>query len=83
MSLKKEAWKQFSEEIQARYAKGGILKSDRIDATFQNWQIVYDNATYQIGAVTLIYTRLRAPFIAKSDFKFSISAKCFLSRVAE
>ena len=83
MSSKKEAWKQFSDEIQATYAKGGILKSDRIDATFQNWQIVYDNATYPIGAVILIYTRLRAPFTAKSDFQFSISAKSFLNKVAE
>ena len=83
MSSKKEAWKQFSEEIQATHVKGETLKSDRIDATFQNWQIVYDNTTYQIGAVTAIYTRLRTPFIAKSDFQFSISAKCFLNKLAK
>ena len=83
MSSRKEVWQQFSNEIQATYAKGGALKSDRIDATFQNWQIVYDKVTYPIGALILTYTRLRAPFSAKSDFQFSISAKSFLSKVAE
>ena len=82
MRSQKETWKAFSDEIQAKYAKGGILKSDRIDARFQDWQIVYDTTAYQIGAVTAIYTRLRAPFTAKSEFQFSISAKSFLSKLA-
>ena len=83
MSSRKEAWKQFSNEIQAKYVKGGILKSDRIEATFQNWQIVYDTAHIPMGAAILRHLRIRTPFKAKSDFQFSISKKSFLDKIVE
>ena len=83
MGKRREAWQQFSDEIQATYAKGGIFKSDKIEATFQNWQIVYDIAVVPIGKLILSYTRIRTPFLAKTDFKFRISKKTFLNKVAE
>ena len=83
MSSRKEAWKQFSNEIEATYVKGGLLKSEKIEATFQNWQIVYDFFVVPAGNVILIYTRIRAPFVVKSDFKFRISKKSFLNKIAE
>ena len=83
MSSRKEVWQQFSDEIQATYDKGGVLKNDRIEAAFQNWQIVYDIVTIPAGAMILVYTRLRAPFLAKSDFQFRISKKNFLNKIAE
>lgn len=87
MSKRKEAWQQFSNEIQATYAKGGIIKSDKIEAIFQNWQIVYDIVSIPIGVaptvVILNYTRIRTPFVAKTDFQFRISKKNFLDKVAE
>ena len=83
MGSKKQAWKQFSNEIEATYVKGGIIKSDRIEATFENWPVVYDTFVLPAGQVILVYTRIRAPFIAKSDFKFSISKKTFFSKIAQ
>ena len=83
MSSRKEAWEQFSNEIQATYIKGGVLKSDRIEATFKNWQIVYDIISIPVGNVILSYTRLRAPFLTKSDFQFCISKKSFMNKIAE
>ena len=83
MSARKKVWQEFSNEIEATYVKGGILKSDKIEATFQNWQIVYDFFTVPIGAVVSAYTRIRTPFMAKSDFKFRISKKNFLNKITE
>ena len=83
MSSRKEAWQQFSDEIGATYIKGGVLKSDRIEATFQNWQMVYDIIIIPAGNVMLTYTRLRAPFSAKSDFQFCITKKSFFSKIAK
>ena len=83
MSSRKEVWQQFSNEIRATYVKGSALKSDRIEAAFQTWQIVYDMMTLPLGTMPLIYTRLRAPFSAKSDFQFCISKKDFLNKIAE
>jgi len=83
MSTRKQAWQAFSNEIEATYVKGGLLKSDRIEATFQNWQIVYDFFTMPVGQIILTYTRIRTPFVVKSDFKFRISKKSFLDKVAE
>ena len=83
MGKKREAWQQFSSEIEATYAKGGIFKSDKIEATFENWQIVYDTFVIPTGSIMLIYTRIRTPFIAKTDFQFRISKKNFLNKIAE
>ena len=83
MGKRREAWQQFSNEIEATYAKGGILKSDKIEATFENWPIVYDIVNVPIGSVIFVYTRIRTPFLAKTDFKFRISKKTFLNKIAE
>ena len=83
MGKKRETWKQFSSEIEATYAKGGIFKSEKIEATFENWQIVYDTMTIPVGTVVFVYTRILTPFIAKTDFKFRISKKTFLNKIAE
>ena len=83
MSSIKEIWQQFSDEIGATYVKGGALKSDRIEVSFRNWQIVYDVFVLPAGSTMLIYTRVRAPFLAKSDFQFCISKKTFLNRIAK
>jgi len=61
MSARKQAWQQFSNEIEAMYVQGGVLKSDRIEATFQNWQILYDSFAIPVGTVPLLYTRIRTP----------------------
>ena len=83
MSARKQAWQQFSNEIEAMYVKGGVLKSDRIEATFQNWQVLYDSFAISAGTVPLLYTRIRAPFLAKSDFKFRITKKTFFDKIKE
>ena len=83
MSARKKAWQQFSDEIQATYVKGGILKSDRIEAVFQKWQMVYDIIVIPAGKVMFTYTRLRVPFTAKSDFQFCISKKSLFDKIAE
>ena len=79
----KEVWQEFSNEIQATYVKGRVPNSDRIEADFQNWHMVYDIYIVPVGNLWLAYTRLRAPFTAKTDFKFRISRKTFLSKIAE
>ena len=86
MRSKKEAWKEFSEEIQSTYFKGGLLKNDKIESTFQNWKITID--TYDFTMVTptviiIVYSRIRAPFIPTSDFTFRISKKTIFNKVSE
>ena len=83
MSARKKAWQEFSSEIEATYVKGGIFKSERIDAAFQNWQIVYDYHTFVVGPIPFIYTRIRTPFKAKSEFKFHIFKKSFVNKIGE
>ena len=83
MGKRKETWQQFSSKIEATYAKGGIFKSDMIEAAFENWQIVYDTIAIPTGNIVLLYTRIRTPFIAKTDFQFRISKKTFLNKIAE
>ena len=82
MASRKKVWQQFSNEIQATYVKGKAFKSDRIEALFKKWQIVYDIFAVPAGSVILVYTRVRAPYIAKSDFKFRITKKNFFNKIS-
>lgn len=84
---KKTAWRQFAKETGAAYIDGHFGNSDRIEISFEKWQIVFDvyisrvmsgSASYQQA-----YTRVRAPFIPRDDLKFSVYRKGLLSSIGK
>ncbi len=70
---KKEIWKQLSLQLEnSEYIEGGFLKSDKIVARIKNWIVTLDTYTVSTGQTTIIYTRIRAPYVNKDGIRFKI-----------
>ena len=69
---KKEIWQQLAEKIQAEYVNKGFWAGDRVEAHVDNWIVVLDTYTVSTGKSSIIYTRMRAPFINIDNFYFKM-----------
>lgn len=75
-----EVWKQFSDEIGAKFTGGSLFSRTRVDAKVRNWTIVLDLYTPD---GKMWFTRIRAPYINKDGFRFTIYQASFFSRLAK
>src|SRR5688572_23894752 len=75
----KEVWTGFSDEIEGRFVKGGFWKADKIIANVRDWTVTLDTFAVHAGKVTIVYTRMRAPYISRDGFRFKISNRHFFS----
>lgn len=80
---KKEIWLQLAEEIQANYVNKGFWSGDRVEAYIDNWVVVLDTYTVSTGKSTIIYTRMRAPFINLNNFYFKIYRTGIFSEIGK
>ena len=69
---KEEIWSQLSREIGAEYQEGGFFKEGKIVLSHREWEITLDTYTVHTGKVTIIYTRMRAPYVNRDGFRFNI-----------
>lgn len=77
---RKEIWKQLSSEIDARYVEGkGFWKGDKVEATHGSWTVTLDKYVVSTGKVTVVYTRMRAPYVNPHGFRFRIYRRGVLS----
>jgi hypothetical protein len=68
----KEIWRQLSAETQAQFVEGGFLKSDKVQATHGQWIVTLDKYVVSTGKVTVVYTRMRAPYVNPDGFRFRV-----------
>jgi len=78
-----EVWKQLSDEIGAEFIKGGFFKGCKVEARIKNWNITLDTYTVSNGKTSVTYTRMRAPFINRDGFRFTIYHKSLFSAVGK
>lgn len=76
---RKEIWQQFCQEVGGQYVKGGFLKGDKVLIHHGQWTITLDTFTESSGDSSSTYTRLRAPYINKDGFRFTIYRKSIFS----
>ena len=76
---KEEIWSQLSREIGAEYQEGGFFKEGKIVLSHREWEITLDTYTVHTGKVTIIYTRMRAPYVNRDGFRFNIYRKSAFS----
>ena len=69
---KKEIWSQLSQEIGADYQEGGFFKEGKVVLSHKQWEITLDTYAVHTGKTTIIYTRMRAPYVNKDGFRFNI-----------
>jgi len=76
---KEEVWKKLSDEIGANFIDGGFFRGDKIIARVKEWVITIDTYTVSNGKTNTTFTRIRAPYINKDNFRFKIHRKGLLS----
>jgi hypothetical protein len=76
---KKEMWKSLSEQIGAEYIDGGFWKGDKVEARVGEWTVTLDTYTVSNGKTSTTYTRIRAPYVNRDGFRFTIYSKSFFS----
>ncbi len=68
----REIWRQLSDEIDARFVQGGFLKGDKVQASHGAWTVTLDKYVVSTGKVTIVYTRMRAPYVNPDGFRFRV-----------
>ena len=76
---REEIWRQLCSEIGVQYVEGGFWKGDKVEAHMGQWTITLDTYTVSTGKSSTTYTRLRAPYVNKDGFRFTIYRAGFFS----
>jgi hypothetical protein len=79
---KDEIWRQLSAEIDGRFVDGTWTSGARVQARHGEWQVTLDTFAVSTGKVTVIYTRMRAPYVNPSGFRFTVYRKSLFSGIA-
>ena len=80
---KEEIWRQLSTETGANYIQGGFWKGDKVQAAHDQWTITLDTYAVSTGKSTVVFTRLRAPYVNPDHFRFTIYRRGFFSDIAK
>jgi hypothetical protein len=80
---RKDVWRKLSEEIQAQYVPGEFWKGDKVVAEHGEWTLTLDTYTVSTGKVTVVYTRMRAPYVNPGEFRFTVYRKSVFSGIAK
>ena len=79
-----DAWAALAGEIGARVEAGGWWNGrSRVVADVGAWQVTLDKYVVSTGKSTLTYTRLRAPFLNPSGFRFHIYRRSVFTDLAK
>ena len=79
---KDEIWTQLAKEMDGEFVDNGIWKNDKLSLKYKNWELLLD--TFQTsGKHKTTYTRLRVPFINRSDFRFTIYKEGFFASIGK
>lgn len=79
----KETWTKLNDHIHGQYIKGGIWKADKIELRENKWTITLDTFATHAGKATIPFTRMRAPFVSKDNFRFTLNRRNFFSPIAD
>ena len=78
-SSKDEIWRQLSEQLGGRFVEGTWVKGSKVEATHDEWTLTLDSYAVSTGKVTVVYTRMRAPYVNPAGFRFTVYRKSIFS----
>ena len=78
-----EIWRQLSEEVGGRYVKGGFRRNARVEVTHGEWTVTLDTYAVSTGKTTVVYTRMRAPYVNPDGFRFTIYRRGMFSDIGK
>lgn len=80
---KAELWQQLSSEMGATYVPAGFWEGAKVMARHGQWTITLDTHSVSTGRSALIFTRLRAPYVNRDGFRFTIYRQGVLSHLGK
>jgi hypothetical protein len=81
---KDEIWRQLSDQIGGHFVQeGAIFKKTKVEVHHNEWTITLDTFTESSGESSETYTRMRAPYVNKDGFRFTIYRKGAVSDLGE
>jgi hypothetical protein len=80
---REEVWKGLCDATKARYVEGGFWKGDKVQADHGEWTVTLDTYTVSTGKSHVTFTRMRAPYVNPSGFRFTVHRKGFLTGLAK
>ena len=80
---KREIWRQLSTDIGAQFVDGGFWKGDKVVATHGQWTVTLDTYAVSTGKATVVFTRMRAPYVNPGGLRFTIYRKSVFSGIAK
>lgn len=72
-------WRQLSEQVQGRYVDGGFWNGGKVQVDHQDWTLTLDSYAVSTGHSHVVLTRLRAPYVNPSGFRFTVYRKSLFS----
>ena len=80
---RKEVWQQLSREMGARFVEGGFAKADKVQVTHGEWTVTLDTYAVHTGKTTIVFTRMRAPYVNPDGFRFRVHRRGFFSDIGK
>jgi hypothetical protein len=77
-----EIWRQLSAAIGANYVESSFLKGSKVEAVHKDWVVTLDTYVVPAGKTYIPCTRMRAPFVNPSGFRFTVYRKSIFSGIA-
>ncbi|WP_034328869.1 hypothetical protein [Alkaliphilus transvaalensis] len=78
-----EVWSQLAEEIGGEFIKGSFTKSSKLITKLKEWTIVLDTYTVSTGKSSIVYTRMRVPYVTTDGFHFKVYKKSIFSDIGK
>ena len=78
-----EIWSQFAAAVGGDFQAGGFWKGSRVDAKHGEWTVTLDTYTVSNGKTSTTYTRMRAPYVNPSGFRFKIYRQGVFSTIGK
>lgn len=78
-----EIWKQLCNEIGAEFVEGRFWRGGKVQAHVGEWTVTLDTYTVSTGHSHVTYTRIRAPYVNRDGFRFTIYRKGLLSELGK
>jgi hypothetical protein len=80
---REEIWRQLCSEIGGQYVEGGFWKGVKVQAHHEQWTVTLDTYTTGDSESSTTYTRMRAPYVNKDGFRFTIYRRNIFSSLGE
>jgi hypothetical protein len=78
-----EVWQKLSHEVGGDFNDGGFWKGSKLLVKHGEWTITLDTYTVSTGKSSTTYTRIRAPYINRDNFRFTIYRKSIFSGIGK